>query len=89
MNIVFFTSNLDFNVRWNVVTLAGKFPQAQFTIVQHAPQKRVGRLVRNQWRKLKRHGLRWILFDIKRTGINWAFDLTTLHARLRGWDNTQ
>ena len=64
MNIVLFTSNLDFNVRWNVVTLAGRFPQAQFTVLQHAPQKRVGRLVRNQWRNLKRHGVRWIPYQL-------------------------
>lgn len=63
MNIVLFTSHLDFNVRWNVVTLAHRFPQAQFTILQHAPQKLVGRLVRNQWRNLKRHGLRWIPYQ--------------------------
>jgi len=29
------------------------------------------------------------LFNIRRIGVNWAFDLTTLHARLRGWDKTQ
>jgi peptidoglycan/xylan/chitin deacetylase (PgdA/CDA1 family) len=29
------------------------------------------------------------LFNIKRIGVNWAFDLTTLQARLRGWDKTQ
>jgi hypothetical protein len=28
-------------------------------------------------------------FNIKRIGVNWAFDLTTLQARLRGWDKTQ
>lgn len=63
MNIVLFTSNLDFNVRWNVITLAERFPQVQFTILQHAPQKRLGRLFRNQWRNLKRHGWRWIPYQ--------------------------
>lgn len=29
------------------------------------------------------------LFDIQRIGVNWAFDLTALQARLRGWDKTQ
>jgi peptidoglycan/xylan/chitin deacetylase (PgdA/CDA1 family) len=29
------------------------------------------------------------LFDIRRIGVNWAFDLTALQARLRGWDKTR
>lgn len=28
-------------------------------------------------------------FNIKRIGINWAFDLPALKARLQGWDRTQ
>ena len=29
------------------------------------------------------------VFDIKRVGINWAFDLVALHSRLRGWDRAR
>ena len=29
------------------------------------------------------------LFNIQRIGVNWAFDLPALRARLRGWDKTQ
>lgn len=29
------------------------------------------------------------LFNIRRVGVNWAFEQTALHARLRGWDQTQ
>lgn len=60
MHILIFTAKLDFNLRWNVVTLAEKFPNFQFTILLHAPRKQIGRLVLNQLGSLRRHGWRWI-----------------------------
>jgi peptidoglycan/xylan/chitin deacetylase (PgdA/CDA1 family) len=63
MRIVIFASNLDFNVRWNVVTLAERYPECKFAIVIHAPRKAPSQLLRNQWRNLKRHGWRWIPYQ--------------------------
>jgi peptidoglycan/xylan/chitin deacetylase (PgdA/CDA1 family) len=64
MKLVIFTGHLDFNVRWNVVRLAERFPEAQFTIVVHAPGKRIGKLFSNQLRNLQRHGWRWIPYQL-------------------------
>ncbi len=63
MHIIIFTANLDFNVRWGVGTLAERFPTYRFTIVQQVPSKPASRLVRNQFRNLKRHGWRWVPYQ--------------------------
>lgn len=64
MQIIIFTASLDFNVRWNVVSLAERYPHCRFTVLLHAPQKKPATLVRNQWRNLKRHGLHWIPYQL-------------------------
>lgn len=63
MNIVIFTANLDFNVRWNIVSLAERHPTCTFTVLVHAPRKKPAALLRNQWKNLRRHGLRWIPYQ--------------------------
>lgn len=63
MQIVIFTGSLDFNVRWNVVTLAEKNPGFGFTILVHSPRKALPQLVRNQLRNLRRHGWRWVPYQ--------------------------
>jgi peptidoglycan/xylan/chitin deacetylase (PgdA/CDA1 family) len=63
MRIVIFASNTDFNVRWNVITLAQRYPACEFAVLVHAPRKQAGQLLRNQWRNLKRHGWRWIPYQ--------------------------
>lgn len=63
MRIVIFASNLDFNVRWNVGTLAARYPECEFAVVVHAPRKEPAQLLRNQWRNLKRHGWRWVPYQ--------------------------
>lgn len=68
--LVVFTTGLDFNVRWNVVRLANKFPDAHITIMVHAPAKRIAKLCSNQLRNIKRHGWRWIPYQLGEiTGI--------------------
>lgn len=64
MKFVIFTGCIDFNLRWNVLSLAEQFPDAQFAILVHAPRKRVAQLCRNQVRNLKRHGWRWIPYQL-------------------------
>lgn len=63
MHIIIFTGHLDFNVRWNVVSLAERFPGYRFTILVHRPAKKPATLLRNQWRNLQRHGWRWIPYQ--------------------------
>lgn len=63
MKIVIFTGNLDFNVRWNVITLAEQFSNSTFTILLHAPPKPLRRLLSNQVRNIQRHGWRWLPYQ--------------------------
>lgn len=63
MQIVIFTANLDFNVRWNVVSLAEQYPESHIAVLVHAPQKKLATLLRNQWKNLQRHGWRWIPYQ--------------------------
>jgi methionyl-tRNA formyltransferase len=62
--IVIFAGSLDFYLRWNVVTLAEKFPETEFTVFLHVPRKTPKRLLSNQFRNLKRHGWRWIPYQL-------------------------
>lgn len=63
-NIVIFAGSLDFNLRWNVGTLAEKFPETRFTVFLHAPSKSPKKLLSNQFRNVKRHGWRWIPYQL-------------------------
>lgn len=63
MHIVIFTASLDFNVRWGVLTLAARFPESRFCILEQAAAKPLGKLVGNQFRNLKRHGWRWVPYQ--------------------------
>jgi peptidoglycan/xylan/chitin deacetylase (PgdA/CDA1 family) len=63
MRIIIFTARLDFNVRWNVMTIAERFPDSEVAVLLHAPHKKPAQLLRNQWRNLRRHGLRWIPYQ--------------------------
>ncbi len=63
--IAIFTGNLDFNVRWNVVTLAEEFPQTHFTILVHKPPKKIVRSLKNQVRNVRYHGWRWIPYQVR------------------------
>jgi peptidoglycan/xylan/chitin deacetylase (PgdA/CDA1 family)/folate-dependent phosphoribosylglycinamide formyltransferase PurN len=81
MQIIIFTGSLDFNVRWNVVTLAERFPACRFVVLLHAPQKSPALLLRNQWRNVKRHGWRWIPYQASEIG---QLAIRRLHASPAG-----
>jgi methionyl-tRNA formyltransferase/peptidoglycan/xylan/chitin deacetylase (PgdA/CDA1 family) len=63
MRIIIFTARLDFNVRWNVMAIAERFPDCELAVLLHAPRKTPAQLLRNQWRNLRRHGWRWIPYQ--------------------------
>jgi len=63
MRIIIFTASLDFNVRWNVMTIAERYPEYGLAVLLHAPGKKPAQLVRNQWRNLRRHGWRWVPYQ--------------------------
>lgn len=61
--IVIFTADLNFNVRWNVAALADEFPKIQFTIFLQVPKKKLNQIIYNQFRNLRHHGWRWIPYQ--------------------------
>lgn len=63
MRIIIFTASLDFNVRWNVMTIAERYSQCELAVLLHTPRKKPAQLVRNQWRNLRRHGWRWVPYQ--------------------------
>jgi len=49
-----------YSVRKGIVELVGNFPQVEWIILENAPKKSAGVLLRNQWRNLKKNGWRWV-----------------------------
>ena len=84
--LVIFSGNLDFYVRWNIISLVNEYPHARVTILLHSPSKNIGQIFRNQFKNLNRHGWRWIPYlvseilnifasKIRRTGTTRSIDL--------------
>lgn len=64
--VVVFSLDLDlFSVRKGIRRLMEDFPEVQFLLLQHAPPRSLGRIMRAQQRHLKRNGWRWIAFQIQ------------------------
>ncbi len=61
---VVFATTLDYAVRRGIVAVLDALPRSAVLVVLHAPRTSLGRLVRNQWRHLKRNGWRWIPYEI-------------------------
>lgn len=57
---VVFTSDLNHSVKKAVFELATRFPDREWLVLLHSPSRPVSRIVRNQFRNLRRHGWRWI-----------------------------
>jgi methionyl-tRNA formyltransferase len=62
--IVIFTSQRSYSVCKGVVALSRRFPHVEWLIVEERPQRKLSRLLRNQFRNLRRNGLRWIPHQI-------------------------
>lgn len=63
-NFVIFSGSLDFYVRWNIVALLDKHPHVHITVLLHNPPKITGRIIKNQFKNLIRHGWRWIPYQV-------------------------
>ena len=61
--IVVFTSDPNFTVRKGIVRLLEEMPTLEVLVLVHRPPRRLKRLLRNQWRNLKRNGWRWIPYQ--------------------------
>src|SRR5262252_7871511 len=67
MRIAVFTGKLSDSVQRGIVDIARALPHASWLIVLHAPRRAIGRLVRNQFRNLRRNGWRWIPYQAAET----------------------
>ena len=52
-----------YSVRKGIVELVRNFPRIEWMILEHAPQKPLSVLLRNQWRNIRKNGWRWIPYQ--------------------------
>jgi peptidoglycan/xylan/chitin deacetylase (PgdA/CDA1 family)/folate-dependent phosphoribosylglycinamide formyltransferase PurN len=52
-----------YSVRKGIAELVGNFPPVEWMILESAPQKSAGVLLRNQWRNIRKNGWRWIPYQ--------------------------
>ncbi|MHC4952301.1 MAG: polysaccharide deacetylase family protein [Planctomycetota bacterium] len=62
--IVVFTGNPAFSVRKGIVEIDNSVPGLSWLVLVHTPKKKLPRLLRNQWRNLRRNGWRWIPYQL-------------------------
>ena len=78
--LVVFSGQLTYSVRKGIAEIDAALPDAQWLILVHSPARDAARLVRNQWRNVRRNGWRWIPYQ--------ARDLCQrLRSRVRGASN--
>ena len=62
--LVVFTGDLNYTVRRNIVDLDARSPGLEWLVLIHSPPRSIGRLVKNQRANLRKHGLRWIPYQV-------------------------
>ncbi len=62
--IVVFTQRLDYPQRKAVIEIDAAVPELSWLILIHSPTRSVAKLLRSQWRNLKRNGWRWIPYQV-------------------------
>lgn len=61
---VIFTGGLQlYSVRRGIVELVRAFSQMDWLILEHAPRKSIGTLLRGQWRNIRKNGWRWFPYE--------------------------
>lgn len=63
--VVVFTSDPNHSVRHGIGLLLAAYDDLEFLVLVHAPSRTAGRLIRNQFRNLRRHGPAWIPYQGK------------------------
>lgn len=61
--LVVFTGDPNFAVCKGIGDILDNFENISVHILLHKPERQIGRLVRNQFRNLKKHGVRWIPYQ--------------------------
>lgn len=59
-----FTSDLSYGVRRQIVELSQRLPGARWLILVHAPRRSLGQLVASQRMNVRKHGWRWIPYQM-------------------------
>jgi peptidoglycan/xylan/chitin deacetylase (PgdA/CDA1 family) len=63
--IAVFTASLSYSVRKGIVAIDRAIPGLDWLVLLHAPPRTPRLLIRNQWRNLKRNGVRWIPYQAR------------------------
>lgn len=61
--IVVFTGTLNFSVRTGIRAILDSFDDVTVDVLLYRPRRKASRLVRNQFRNLKKHGISWIPYQ--------------------------
>ena len=61
--IVVFTADPNFSVRSGIRAVLDAFDSVSVHVLVHRPKRRKSRLIRNQFRNLKKHGIAWIPYQ--------------------------
>ena len=61
--IVVFTGDLNFSVRAGIRALLDAFDDVEIEVLLHRPRRKPSRLVKNQFRNLRKHGVSWIPYQ--------------------------
>ena len=60
LKIVVFSGDLNFSVRAGIRALLDTFDDIEIDVLLHRPRRKASRLVKSQFRSLKKHGVSWI-----------------------------
>ena len=61
--IVVFTADPNFSVHSGIRAVLDAFDSVSVHVLVHRPKRRKSRLIRNQFRNLKKHGIAWIPYQ--------------------------
>lgn len=62
-HIVVFTASLSYSVRKGIVAVDRAVPNLDWLVLLHVPSRGLPKLLRSQWRNLRRNGVRWIPYQ--------------------------
>ena len=62
--LVVFTGDLSYTVRRNIVDLDTRLPGLSWLVLVHAPERTLARLVKSQRLNLRKHGWRWVTYQL-------------------------
>jgi methionyl-tRNA formyltransferase len=61
--IVVFTDRLAYSICKGIIEIDRALPGVEWLVVLSSPRRKISRLVRNQWRNVRRNGWRWLTYQ--------------------------